>query len=133
MAKSNSPKSQYNDIINKQPPKIIKASKFMNIITIACAIVFITLLVLKWTNVFIAPPLLLWSPVIVFGAFFLVIVVWMMKVMLTEGLVKPMTPNRPVSSNSSNKNAKSNIYNRPNMTHGHGSHSATKKKKKRKK
>jgi predicted neutral ceramidase superfamily lipid hydrolase len=129
MSKNNSPKSQYNDIIKKQPPKIIKASKFMNIVTIVCAVLFVTLLVLKWTNVFIAPPLLLWSPVIVFGAFFLVIVVWMMKVMLTEGLVTPMNTGKS-SNNYSSKNAS---YNRPNMTHGHGKHSATKKKRKHKK
>ena len=130
MSKNNSPKSQYNDIINKQPPKIIKASKFMNIITIVCAVVFVTLLILKWTNVFVVPPLLLWSPVIVFGAFFIVIVVWMMKIMLTEGLVKPMN-----TGNRSNKqaNTKQAIMNKPNMTHGHGSHSATKKKKKKRK
>ena len=129
MSKNNSAKSQYNDIIKKQPPKIIKASKFMNIVTIVCAIAFVALLVLKWTNVFVAPPLLLWSPVIVFGAFFLVIVVWMMKVMLTEGLVTPMN----VGKSSSNYNSKNSNYNRPNMTHGHGKHSATKKKRKHKK
>lgn len=126
MSKNNSPKSQYNDIIQKQPPKIIKASKFMNIITIACAIVFAVFLVLKLTNFYVAPPLLFWSPLIVFGAFFLVIVVWMMKVMLTEGLVKPMTPAKP-------QNNKSSVYSNPNMTHGHGTHSATKKKRKKKK
>ena len=129
MSKNNSAKSQYNDIIKKQPPKIIKASKFMNIVTIVCAIAFVALLVLKWTNVFVAPPLLLWSPVIVFGAFFLVIVVWMMKVMLTEGLVTPMN----VGKSSSNYNSKNSNYNRPNITHGHGKHSATKKKRKHKK
>ena len=129
MSKNNSPKSQYNDIIKKQPPKIIKASKFMNIVTIVCAVLFVTLLVLKWTNVFIAPPLLLWSPVIVFGAFFLVIVVWMMKVMLTEGLVTPMNTGK----SSNNYNSKNSSYNRSNMTHGHGKHSATKKKRKHKK
>ena len=130
MAKNNSPKSQYDDIIKKQPPKIIKASKFMNIVTIACAVAFVLLLVLKLTKVYVAPPLLFWSPLIVFGSFFLVIVVWMMKVMLTEGLVSPMNTGRAPNKNSGNKYQN---YVNNNMTHGHGKHSATKKKRKHKK
>lgn len=117
--KNNIAKSSYDKIIETKPPKIMKMSKVMNVISISCAIVFVIFLILKLTKVWDMPAIVMWSPAILFGISFIIVISLMIKTMLKDGIVSP---------NSINQSSKKNNQYKFTSHHSH-----TKKRKKRRK
>lgn len=125
MKKQSIAKSNYENIIKKQPPQIMKMSKIMNVISIICIIVFVMFLVLEFTKIWNIPSLMFWSPLIVLGVSFLITIISMMKIMLKDGLVVPNTPQKSFNQSQNDKAHKPSLY----RTHSH--HNKKGKRKKR--
>jgi hypothetical protein len=119
MKKRNIAKTNYDRIIEKQPPKIMKMSKRMNVISIICVVSFIVLILLKFAKICEIPSLLFWSPLIIFGISFVFTIIGIMTTLLKDGIVTPTTIQQSL--------------NEPQEKHNYHNHNHNHKRKKKRK